>query len=83
MNKVKELEKLIEMVSLSIVCLENEESLFRRFAGSFSDERANSLCLEIASDLAPITKKMNNQRNRLENELYELKKNREANRRKK
>jgi hypothetical protein len=74
MPEYKDLETMLEIVSLAIVRQETEEHFFRRSANSSTNELARSLFTEIADDMADYRKSLEVRRDKLVTALNDLKK---------
>ncbi len=75
MAERKDLETMIEVVSLAIVRQETEEAFFRRSAGSSTCGTACSLFTEIADEIAGYVLHLKGKREKLVIELNDLKNN--------
>ncbi len=74
MPEYKDLETMLEIVSMAIVHQETEENFFRRSANSSTNELARSLFTEIADDMADYRKGLEVRRDKLVTALNDLKK---------
>jgi hypothetical protein len=73
MPEYKDLETMLEIVTLAVVRQETEENFFRRSAASSTDEVARRLFTEIADDMGNYRKSLEERRDKLETALQELK----------
>lgn len=73
MSEHKDLEEMIDIITLAIARQEPEEEFFRRSAEASTSEVARALFLEIAEDLARYCKSLETRRQRLLGALKDLK----------
>lgn len=65
MAEVKDLERILEIISLAIVRQETEEAFFRRSAASSTSQDAKNLFTEIADDMARCRKNLDDRKDKL------------------
>lgn len=75
MNELKDMETMLEILSMAIVCLETEESFFRRSAQSSTSEVAKNLFSEIADDFTGYRKNLDERKSRILDAVDTLKAN--------
>jgi rubrerythrin len=77
MAEYKDMQDMIEVLSISIVREETEEQFYQRSASASTSQIVKELFLEIAGDVAEHRQNLEQRRNRLLGALEDLKKAKE------
>lgn len=75
MSKYKDLEEMLEIISIAIVRQGTEEEFFRRSAQASTSLVAKNLLSELADDFNEYIKKLEKRRENIQTSLNDLKKN--------